>query len=180
MNVFETNLNDALLIQPRIFGDQRGFFFETYQKNRYQKEGMDFQFVQDNLSRSSRGTLRGLHFQVPPYAQGKLVYVLEGAVLDVIVDLRKKSSSYGHSFQVELSAENKKQLWVPPGFAHGFLVLSDSALFAYKCTHYYNQEAEGGILWSDPFLKIKWSIDSPLLSEKDSNLPTWENLKSPF
>lgn len=180
MNVFETNLNDALLIQPRIFGDQRGFFFETYQKDRYKKEGMDFHFVQDNLSRSSRGTLRGLHFQVPPYAQGKLVYVLEGEVLDVIVDLRKKSSSFGHSFQVELSAENKKQLWVPPGFAHGFLVLSDSALFAYKCTHYYHQEAEGGILWSDPFLKIKWPIDSPLLSERDRNLPTWENLKSPF
>lgn len=180
MDVLPIGLKDALLLTPKVFGDQRGFFMETYQQERYKDAGIEFRFVQDNISKSSYGTLRGLHFQAPPYDQGKLVFVLEGTVLDVIVDIRKKSLTFGQSFQVELSAENKKQLWVPPGFAHGFVVLSQSAIFAYKCTNFYNQRAEGGVLWSDEFLNIDWQVKQPILSEKDKKLSLWDDFQSPF
>ncbi|MFN0061411.1 MAG: dTDP-4-dehydrorhamnose 3,5-epimerase [Myxococcaceae bacterium] len=173
MNVITLEIPGVLLIEPKVFGDPRGFFFETFSAKRYAEAGIDMPFVQDNLSRSSRGTLRGLHFQ-EPYAQGKLVSVLRGAVLDVVVDVRRGSPSYGKWLGVELSEENHRQLWVPPGFAHGFCVTSDVADFAYKCTGYYAPKSEHGIAWNDPDIGIRWPVSTPLLSQKDA---AWPRLK---
>jgi len=173
MNVIKTKLEDAVIIEPKVFGDHRGFFMETYQKERYQEAGIPLEFVQDNHSRSSKGVLRGLHFQKTK-PQGKLVRVVQGEVFDVAVDIRKDSPSYGQWEGVILSEENKRQFYVPPGFAHGFVVLSETADFEYKCTDYYDPSDEGAILWEDPDLAILWPIDEPKLSEKDKNAPSFK------
>jgi dTDP-4-dehydrorhamnose 3,5-epimerase len=170
MEIHPTDLDGAVIIYPRVFGDQRGYFMETYHRQRYADAGIATEFVQDNLSRSSRGILRGLHFQVN-HPQAKLVQVLEGEVFDVIVDLRFGSPTFGRWTGTLLSATNHRQLFVPAGFAHGFAVLSHSALFAYKCSDFYRPGDEGGLLWSDPALGIDWRVTDPVLSEKDAALP---------
>ena len=171
MKVFETKLKDCVIIEPKVFGDERGFFLETFQASRYKSQaGIDFEFVQDNHSRSGRGVLRGLHFQKKK-PQGKLVRVVKGEVYDVAVDIRAGSSTFGEWEGVILSEQNKRQFWVPPGFAHGFLVLSDFADFEYKCTDYYDPDDEGCILWNDPELDISWPNDRPQLSDKDTDAP---------
>ena len=167
MKVKQTNLEGVLHIEPKVFGDKRGFFLETYNKKRYMDAGFpDVSFVQDNHSRSNKGVLRGLHFQLN-HPQGKLVQVATGVVFDVAVDIRVGSPTFGQWYGCVLSEENHHQLWIPPKFAHGFCVLSDSADFIYKCTDYYNPQDEGGLLWSDPDVGIDWPLDRPLLSEKD-------------
>jgi dTDP-4-dehydrorhamnose 3,5-epimerase len=169
MNVVKTKLDDCVIIEPKVFGDERGFFLETFQAERYASlVGITLPFVQDNHSRSARGVLRGLHFQKTK-PQGKLVRVVRGEVYDVAVDIRKGSATFGEWEGVILSEENKKQFWVPPGFAHGFVVLSDTADFEYKCTDYYDPSDEGSILWSDPDLDIPWPIANPVLSTKDES-----------
>ncbi|MGA9526220.1 MAG: dTDP-4-dehydrorhamnose 3,5-epimerase [Myxococcaceae bacterium] len=170
MNVVETQLPGVVILEPKVFGDDRGFFFESFQDERYAQAGITGPFVQDNISRSVKGTLRGLHFQ-EPHAQGKLVQVLEGSVYDVAVDIRLGSPHFGKWVGVELSAQNKRQLWVPPGFAHGFCVTSDTALFFYKVTGYYAPKADWGIAWDDPDLAIPWPVEAPLLSDKDRRHP---------
>lgn len=166
MNIIETKIPGLLIIEPKVFGDERGFFLETYSSERYRDAGIKEEFVQDNLSFSSQGILRGLHYQ-KPMMQGKLVQVLQGAVYDVAVDIRHGSPTFGHWESVSLSAENKKQFYVPPGFAHGFVVTSKVALFSYKCTDNYNPSGEVAISWDDPDLAIDWPIACPQLSEKD-------------
>lgn len=167
MEIIDTPLEGVKIIQPKIFGDSRGFFLETFEKKRYQEMlNIDLDFVQDNHSRSSKGVLRGLHFQTEN-PQGKLVRVVRGEVYDVAVDIRPDSPSYGKWYGVLLSEENKTQFWVPPGLAHGFVVLSDVADFEYKCTDYYAPALEGCLLWNDPEVGIEWPIENPLLSEKD-------------
>ena len=167
MNVVETRLPGVLVFEPKVFGDPRGFFFESWNEQRYREAGVAKAFVQDNVSRSARGVLRGLHFQ-NPRPQGKLVQVLEGAVLDVAVDVRLGSPTFGRHVAVELSAENHRQLWIPEGFAHGFCVISEHALFAYKCTDTWSQADERGVRWDDPDLGIEWPIAAPTLSSKDA------------
>ncbi len=169
MEIVELEIPGLKLIKPKVFGDHRGFFLESYHQDRYQKMGITSVFVQDNLSLSSKGILRGLHFQNPG-AQGKLVSVLQGEVFDVAVDIRMGSPSFGKWFGVHLSAENKQQFWVPAGFAHGFVVLSETALFSYKCDAYYQPQAEYSLAWDDPDIGIVLTIDSaPKLSKKDQN-----------
>jgi dTDP-4-dehydrorhamnose 3,5-epimerase len=169
MKISHSKLKGCVIIEPRVFGDERGFFLETFQAVRYEQEaGIDLPFVQDNHSRSARGVLRGLHFQKTK-PQGKLVRVVRGEVYDVAVDIRKGSATFGEWEGVILSEGNKKQFWVPPGFAHGFVVLSDTADFEYKCTDYYDPSDEGSILWSDPDLDIPWPIANPVLSAKDES-----------
>jgi dTDP-4-dehydrorhamnose 3,5-epimerase len=176
MEVIKTKLKDCVIIKPKIFGDDRGFFLETFQLDRYKKNtSINQAFVQDNHSRSSKGVLRGLHFQ-KTRPQGKLVRVVTGKVYDVAVDIRKNSSTFGQWEAVTLSGENKIQFWVPPGFAHGFLVLSETADFEYKCTDYYDPSDEGCILWNDPDLNISWPIDNPILSAKDAIADSLVNL----
>lgn len=171
MKVTKTKLKDCVIIDPNVFGDDRGFFLETFQLARYRDEaGITLPFVQDNHSRSARGVLRGLHFQKTK-PQGKLVRVVKGEVFDVAVDIREGSSTFGKWEGVILSEENKRQFWVPPGFAHGFVVLSDIADFEYKCTDYYDPTDEGSILWSDPDLNISWPLSDPILSQKDISAP---------
>ncbi len=171
MKVIETSLPGVLLIEPKVFGDDRGFFLETFNAPRYAQAGISQPFVQDNWSRSIKNTLRGIHFQ-EPRPQGKLVMVTRGAVQDVAVDLRKGSPHFGKWASVELSESNRRQLWIPPGFGHGFCVLSDVADFFYKCTEVYVPEADGGVLWNDPELKIDWQLSGdPLLSKKDAAAP---------
>lgn len=160
-------LKDLVLIEVPVFSDDRGFFLESYNQQHFMSQGIQFQFVQDNLSNSKKGVLRGLHFQAPPFDQGKLVRVLRGAVLDVVVDIRKSSPTYGQSYKVKLSEENFLALFIPPGFAHGFVALEDNTLFQYKCTNYYHKASEMGLMWNDPDLNIDWEISSPLLSDKD-------------
>jgi dTDP-4-dehydrorhamnose 3,5-epimerase len=167
MRVEHTSLKSGLLIEPQVFGDARGYFFETWHKERYQEHGIPRDFVQDNLSRSARGILRGLHLQ-EPFGQGKLVSVLEGEGFDVAVDVRRGSPGFGKSVGLHLSSDNHKQLYIPPGFAHGFCVLSESALFSYKCTELYHPETELSVLWNDPALAIAWPINDPILSKKDA------------
>jgi dTDP-4-dehydrorhamnose 3,5-epimerase len=176
MNVIQTKLKDCVIIEPKVFGDHRGFFLETFQADRYREQaGITLPFVQDNHSRSAKGVLRGLHFQkIKP--QGKLVRVVSGEVYDVAVDIRQDSPSFGQWDGVILSEENKRQLWVPPGFAHGFLVLSDTADFEYKCTDYYDPSDEGSLAWNDPAMSITWPLDKPTLSDKDSKAQTFAEL----
>ena len=177
MKVLQTKLNDCVIIEPQVFEDERGFFLETFNASRYYElAGIEHTFVQDNHSRSTKGILRGLHFQKTK-PQGKLVRVVNGKVFDVAVDIRKESSTYGKWQSVILSETNKKQFWVPPGFAHGFLVLSDIADFEYKCTDYYDPSDEGNIIWDDPDFGINWPIDQPLLSNKDSNASKFIDLE---
>ena len=171
MNVTETRLRGVLIIEPQVFGDERGFFKETFQTERYREIGIDLPFVQDNFSRSQKGVLRGLHFQ-KTRPQGKLVSCPRGAVWDVAVDIDPRSPTYGTHVGIELSETNHLQLWVPPGYAHGFCVLSESADVQYKCTDYYDPADEEGIRWDDPDLNIEWPIDYPLVSEKDQALKT--------
>ncbi len=174
MNVIKTELEGVLIIEPKVFGDDRGYFFESYNKQKYSECGIDVDFVQDNESMSSYGVLRGLHYQKAPYAQSKLVRVIEGKVLDVAVDVRKGSATFGKHVAVELSAENKRQLFIPQGFAHGFVVLSEKAVFSYKCDNYYAPNHEGGIIYNDAELNIDWQVpaDKMILSEKDIKLPS--------
>lgn len=171
MKITETKLAGVLIIEPKVFGDSRGFFKETFQAERYREAGIEYTFVQDNYSRSQKGVLRGLHFQITK-PQGKLVFCPKGAVFDVAVDIDPESSTYGQYVGVELTEENHKQLWVPPGYAHGFCVLSETADFQYKCTDYYDPSDEGGVIWNDPDVAIEWPIDNPSLSSKDALLPT--------
>lgn len=175
MKFIPTAIPDVILIQPQIFGDPRGFFLETWQARKFAAAGIDLPFVQDNYSRSRRGTLRGLHYQIQQ-PQGKLVWVLAGEIFDVVVDLRRSSPTFGHWTGITLSGENRAMLWLPPGFAHGFYVLSDSADFSYKCTDYYAPEHERTIRWDDPELNIAWPLapgEAPLLSAKDTTGTTF-------
>ncbi len=182
MEIIKTSIEGLVIIRPRIFSDSRGYFFESYSQRDFEKEIGDIHFVQDNESKSSYGVLRGLHFQKPPYAQSKLVRVIKGTVLDVVVDIRKGSPTYGKWEAVELSEDNKLQLFIPRGFAHGFSVLSKEALFQYKCDNFYHPEAEGAIAWDDPQLNIAWQLpkDSIILSAKDMKHPSLAELDSPF
>lgn len=175
MKIIETKLPEVLIIEPDVFGDNRGFFMETWNQLRYGQAGLPTSFVQDNLSFSTRGVLRGLHYQ-NPNSQGKLVYVLQGEIFDVAVDIRVGSTTFGQWVGITLSRENKRQLFIPEGFAHGFCVISETALFAYKCTDFYNPEVEGGILWKDPDIGIKWPINTPVLSEKDKAYPMLKDI----
>ena len=175
MKVTETRLPGVLLIEPRIFGDARGAFWETWNAARYTDAGVPATFVQDNVSRSSRGVLRGLHLQ-HPQAQGKLVQVLQGEVFDVAVDLRRGSSHFGQWVGVTLTGENAEQLWIPPGFHHGFCVLSETVIFSYKCTDFYAPQTELGVLWNDPEIGIDWPLKDPILSDKDVALPRLRDL----
>lgn len=168
MNIRSTPLHGVVVIEPRFFGDNRGFFMETWQAETYRAAGIPGPFVQDNLSRSARSVLRGLHYQ-HPHGQGKLVWVLEGEVFDVFVDIRRGSPTFGRWYGERLSAANRRQMYGAAGLAHGFCVLSDSALFAYKCTDFYHPEAEHTLLWNDPELAINWPLDDPVLSPKDAN-----------
>jgi dTDP-4-dehydrorhamnose 3,5-epimerase len=170
MKVTACDLQGLLIIEPDVFGDNRGYFMESWNRQRYREAGLASDFVQDNFSLSRRGTLRGLHFQ-NPLAQGKLVSVLQGEVFDVGVDIRRGSPTFGRWFGMTLSAENKRQFFLPPGFAHGFLVLSEMALFHYKCTDYYSPKDEQGFRWDDPDVGIKWPIENPILSKRDAAAP---------
>jgi dTDP-4-dehydrorhamnose 3,5-epimerase len=170
VNVIETNLPGVLIVEPKVFGDERGFFMESWNGRRYEEAGLPGRFVQDNLSYSARGVLRGLHFQ-NPQPQGKLVSVLRGEVFDVAVDIRVGSPTFGRWTGVTLSADNKRQFYVPENFAHGFVVTSEVALFFYKCTDYYAPSSEGIVLWNDPDIGIEWPIDAPTLSERDRAAP---------
>ncbi len=180
MKIIETPISGLLEIEPRVFGDERGYFFESYNREAFVNAGITEEFVQDNQSLSAKGVLRGLHFQNPPHAQGKLVRVIQGAVLDVAVDIRKGSPTYGHYHKVLLSGANKKMFWVPPGFAHGFLTLEDDTIFAYKCSGLYNKESEGSIVWNDPDIGIDWGVENPAVSEKDRHAPGFRELNSNF
>ncbi len=180
MEVIKTKIPDLYIVKPRVFEDYRGYFFESYNKEMFLRNGIDQNFVQDNESKSSKGVLRGLHFQKPPFAQGNLVRVMQGAVLDVAVDIRKNSPTYGQWASVELTHNNKWMYWVPPGFAHGFVTLEDNTVFFYKCTNVYNKESEGSILWNDPDLNIDWKMENPILSDKDKTSPLFKDFVSPF
>ena len=176
MKVIKTTIADLLIIEPKVFGDERGYFFEAYHEKRYKENGIPYTFVQDNRSTSAKGVLRGLHFQKTK-PQGKLVSVISGQVLDIAVDLRPNSTTFGCHEAVLLSGENHRQLFVPPGFAHGFTVISDVAEFNYKCTDYYDPNDEGGIIWNDPQLAIDWKTITPSLSEKDQEQLTLAEYK---
>jgi dTDP-4-dehydrorhamnose 3,5-epimerase len=177
MNVVKTDLPEVLIFEPKLFGDQRGFFLETYQFARYADAGLQRPFVQDNLSRSAQGVLRGLHLQNPS-TQGKLVSVLRGRVLDVAVDVRIGSPNFGRHVAVELSEQNRRQLWVPRGFAHGFAVLSETADFFYKCDDLYSPKDEISVRWNDPAIGINWGIENPSLSAKDAAAPLLADVKN--
>jgi len=176
----DSYLNGVLHIKPKVHQDHRGHFFESFRKDSLQEFGVDLEFVQDNQSLSQKNILRGLHYQTPPYAQGKLVRVINGAVRDVVLDIRKSSSTFGQFKVFDLTEQNFEMLYVPPGFAHGFATLEDHTIFTYKCTDYYNPESEGGVLWSAPELEIPWGIEDPVLSEKDKHLPSFSDFQSPF
>ncbi len=182
MNLIKTTLDGLVLLKPIIIKDRRGYFMESFHKKHTNKLIGNVKFVQENESESSRGVLRGLHFQNPPYAQAKLVRCIKGSVLDVALDLRKDSKTYGCFETTLLSEENKNQLFIPKGFAHGFVVLSETAIFSYKVDNYYNPDSESGILWNDPDLKIDWKINKNkiIVSQKDISLPTFNNIINPF
>lgn len=182
MKVETTGFEGLIVITPSVFSDERGYFFESYNRDTQLKAGLDFQWVQDNQSHSKHGVIRGLHFQKAPFAQTKLVRALQGEILDVVVDLRKGEPTYGKSFSVILTAENKKQLLVPKGFAHGFSVLSDSADVMYKCDALYNKQSESGLIFNDPSLQIDWRLSAAemIVSEKDLVLPTFDSIDANF
>ena len=178
MKINKTFIEDLLIIEPQLFKDERGFFYESYNKNNLD---IDIDFVQDNESKSYKGVIRGLHFQAPPFEQSKLVRCISGNILDVAVDLRTSSKTYGKFFSIELSSENNKQLFIPKGFAHGFQVLSETAIVNYKVDNFYNPKSDSGLIWNDKDLSINWSIDvKPILSVKDLKLMSFRELKSPF
>ena len=180
MEIIKTPIEGLLAIKPKIFGDDRGHFFESWSEESFAKNGLNLDFVQDNQSLSAKGVLRGLHFQNPPFAQGKLVRVIKGAVLDVVLDIRKESTTYGQHFSIELNEENKTIFWIPPGFAHGFVTLEDDTIFTYKCTGVYNSASEEALLWSDKDLNIDWGVIKPLLSDNDLVAGSFKNFKSQF
>lgn len=180
MEIVPTEIPEVLIIKPQVFTDERGYFFESYNKQKFMNAGIDANFVQDNESKSMKGVLRGLHFQKPPFAQGKLVRVMRGAVLDVAVDLRHGSPWYGKWAAIELTEHNKWMYWIPPGFAHGFLTLEDNTVFFYKCTNIYNKESEGSVRWNDPDLNIDWGNADPVLSAKDVVAPLFKDLGKVF
>ena len=180
MEVIETELNRLFVLKPKVFEDERGYFYESYNQNLFKQAGINFDFVQDNQSLSQKGVLRGLHFQNPPHAQGKLVRVITGSVYDVAVDIRKDSKTYGKWFGLELTEKNKWMMFVPPGFAHGFLTLENNTIFSYKCTNFYNKASEDCLLWNDKDLKIDWNFDKPLLSAKDLEGKPFKGFLSQF
>ena len=180
MKVITTELDGVLVIEPDFFPDARGYFFESYNKNKYIEAGMNLNFVQDNISKSQQGTVRGLHYQIGENAQGKLCQVLTGTVLDVAVDIRFGSPTFGKHFSVILSGDNHKQIWIPPGFAHGFSVLQDETIFSYKCTALYSKKDERSILYNDADLKIEWQVDKPNISEKDMKAELFRNIEKDF
>lgn len=180
LEIKSISIEGPLVIQPRVFFDERGYFFESYNKDVFVKNGIPHEFLQDNQSLSQKNAVRGLHFQAAPFEQGKLVRVIKGAVLDIIVDIRKNSPTYGQHFGIELSEENFTMLWIPPGFAHGFSTLKDQTIFSYKCTQVYNKASEGGILWNDPELNINWQVENPIVSEKDQQLLPLNSFYNPF
>lgn len=184
MNISKTPIEDLLIIEPKVWQDNRGYFYESYNSKLFADAGINAEFVQDNQSFSQKGTLRGLHAQKAPFAQGKLVRVIQGSVLDVAVDIRKSSSTFGQHFSIELSGTNHRQLWVPPGFLHGFLTLEDNTIFTYKVSNYYDKDSEIGVIWNDAQLNINWSADvseeSMVFSQKDLVLPAFADFSSPF
>lgn len=180
MKILDTAIADLKIIEPAVFGDHRGYFMESFNEAQFAAAGLPTHFVQDNQSLSAKNILRGLHFQAPPFAQGKLVRVIKGAVIDVALDIRKYSPTYGKHFAIELNESNKTMLWIPPGFAHGFSTLEDDTIFAYKCTAAYNKASEGGVRWNDATLGIDWGVQSPILSEKDEILPLFSAFETPF
>jgi dTDP-4-dehydrorhamnose 3,5-epimerase len=180
LEIIKTHIAGLLIVKPKIFNDERGYFFESFSKEKFSLSSVKFDFVQDNISKSQKGTIRGLHYQVGDKAQGKLCYVLSGKVLDVAVDIRFGSPTYGKHFALELSDENHSQLWMPPGFAHGFSVLSDQAIFAYKCTSFYSKENERAIIYNDPDLNIDWKVNNPIVSEKDLKASLFKNIEKDF
>ena len=181
MTAIPTDIKDVFIIEPIVLKDERGVFVESFQQQKFKELiGAEITFVQENESISKKDVLRGLHFQKPPFAQGKLVRVIAGSVIDVAVDIRKNSPTYGKHVAVELSAENKRQLWIPAGFAHGFVALEDDTVFQYKCTNYYNKAAEDALLWNDETLGINWEIQQPILSPKDELATTFNSFISPF
>lgn len=185
MKVIKTKIDGLLIIEPDVFGDDRGFFVETYNKERYVENGIKTDFVQDNLSKSTKGVLRGLHYQKEPYAQGKLVQVVTGSVLDIAVDIRHNSKTFGQWVGVELTSTNKKQFWIPAGFAHGFVSLEDDTIFSYKCTNIYSKESECAIMWNDTQLNIDWKLEEnnikkPVISDKDKANTLFCNINKDF
>lgn len=181
MTISTCELEGVYIIEPKVFKDSRGYFLESFNGERYlQALNLDQPFVQDNESMSMKGVVRGLHFQAPPFAQGKLVRVIKGAVLDIALDIRQNSPTYGQSFSLLLSEENKKQMFIPAGFAHGFATLEDHTIFSYKCTDYYQPQSEGCILWNDKDLAIDWGVVEPIISEKDEKGENFSTFKTPF
>lgn len=181
MEVLKFDIPGLILFKPKVFTDARGYFMESFNQKLFHSLGIDVSFVQDNESQSEAGTLRGLHFQAPPFAQGKLVRVISGAVFDVAVDIRKGSPTYGKHVGVNLDDQEKAMLWIPEGFAHGFYTLKPQTIFAYKCTHFYNKASEGGLAWNDAALNIQWPLTAkPILSDKDQLNPTLDRFQSPF
>ncbi len=180
MKITTTPIEGILIIEPQIFRDSRGYFFESYNQDKMFEAGINLNFVQDNQSLSQKGAVRGLHFQAPPFEQGKLVRVVQGAVRDVVVDIRKESATYGQNFTIDLTAENQLMFWIPPGFAHGFETLEDNTIFLYKCTNMYNKASEGGLFWNDPEIGIQWQTQEPIVSDKDQILPLFKDFTSPY
>lgn len=180
MEIIKTKIPGLLIIKPDVFEDDRGYFFESFNSQKFKKAGIDIEFLQDNESKSQKGVLRGLHFQNPPHAQGKLVRVMRGSVLDVAVDIRKGSPTYGQWETIVLSGENKMMYWIPAGMAHGFVTLEDDTIFFYKCTNTYNKESEGSIRWDDADLGIDWGVEDPILSDKDKTAPLFKDFITKF
>ncbi|MFW5725621.1 MAG: dTDP-4-dehydrorhamnose 3,5-epimerase [Bacteroidota bacterium] len=180
MQVRETGFRNLFVIEPDIFEDKRGYFFESWNRERFKEAGLDADFLQDNQSMSAVNVIRGMHFQLPPWQQGKLVRVFSGSVLDVVVDLRKAEPTFGRHYKILLTAKQKNMLWIPPGFAHGFLTLEENTVFFYKCTQVYHRDAEAAIAWNDSDLAIDWGVKDPVVSEKDKNAPAFKDFVSPF
>jgi dTDP-4-dehydrorhamnose 3,5-epimerase len=180
MKFIKTEIEGVLIIEPDVFPDSRGFFFESYSLKKYSDNGFDYDFVQDNISKSTKGTIRGLHYQVGEFAQGKLCQVILGKVYDVAVDIRFGSPTFGKYYGVELSGDNHRQFWIPPGFAHGFSVLSDEAIFMYKCTNYYSKKDERAIIFNDTDLNIDWKTDTPIVSPKDLLAKKFKEIEKDF
>lgn len=180
MRIEDGPMEGLKIIHPDVFGDSRGYFFEAFNESKLKEVGFDVYFKQDNISKSVKNVLRGLHFQNPPFAQGKLVQVLQGSVMDVAVDIRKSSTTYGQHFCIELNDKNNLLFYIPPGFAHGFITLEDDTLFSYKCTEVYTKNSEGSLIWNDPDLNIDWGVEHPIVSEKDLMAPNFSSFKSNF
>ncbi|MCH3924337.1 MAG: dTDP-4-dehydrorhamnose 3,5-epimerase [Bacteroidales bacterium] len=180
MKIEQTFIEGLKIITPQVFFDKRGYFYESYNEKTFKENGLDMVFVQDNESKSDKDVLRGLHFQKPPYCQGKLIRVIKGSVIDVVVDLRKQSKTYGQYYKINLTEENKLMFYIPEGFAHGFLTLKDNTIFSYKCTNFYNKESEGGIMWNDKTLNIDWNVENPIISDKDIKNENFIDFNSPF